>query len=829
MAFASNSAGDLPVWRRPRAERYLKLEHLASGSFGKVSFAIDLLTNRRVAIKKQDANSESTQREFALLSALTSHPSAHVTGMLDYFTTKEKNKMVLQTVHHLADSTLWKVYKFSRGGLPDSRVAKYMFGVVAGLSHLNSIGIVHADASLSNMLLTREDCVQVADFGTAFSAMQAMSDDKGEITTVYVRSPERLLGEPVVRPSVDVWAFGVQFFCLRSGRCPWLELPLSRQYDDDEKMHSAVLRQLTTVLGCVPLQSPLRSLPKWETLSIQGATDDVQPSDLWSRWSAEAQSTCRLALRWDPSDRAAWDVLLAAEFFASERTPQLAMDMAMNSSRSSSSLLAPGASQEKGSESQLKPRSPSPCADADGLATMTTASSRAAQQGDEFERRSTASSRAAQPCQCNGNCGSRLHKARANQRYRNGDADAICLGTVLPHRKLCQRCTCERAGCGLMRRKNKRWCTLHACELKPNQYAVPSGVHSLGKSWPPVVRTLARLAHILPFCFPTDASVLVDFIDEFDMLKLGEPFQPKHFAWLFMAHLAKWPPAVLQWSRILRRCNPSTAVEIVEQFRELIRWCHRADWGDMFDRMSGMRSLMDAQTGLAIHADRMKLIASRKEKTSSEKPESKRQRETVIALGRRQNEYHELSDAQPAIEIIDNILSSAESLALQWPASDVDVPAFANSLLELIKVCRRFKSPTGDACLKGGININQSYNAKHFLRIVLLRLESSLPEAFQPLLLNEIHEWCPDENHHASVFDRNTRGQDVQHKFGCSPLLWSCWACLIGFATPDMIAAGAKADLKAMWDRFLTLEHSMRDVTEGGFVPGPQVLLEAYQ
>ena len=41
-------------------------------------------------------------------------------------------------------------------------------------------------------------------------------------TTLYVRSPERLLGNCYSRAAIDVWAFGVQLWCLRSGTCEWV-------------------------------------------------------------------------------------------------------------------------------------------------------------------------------------------------------------------------------------------------------------------------------------------------------------------------------------------------------------------------------------------------------------------------------------------------------------------------------------------------------------------------------------------------------------------------------------------------------------------------------
>ena len=136
------------LWTRPRSERYLRLEEVGSGSFAKVTLAIDLLTNGRVAIKKQKADSQSCLREFALLSAIGAHPSEYVAHMLDDYTATESGKTMLCTVHPLADSTLWHVFGSSRGRLHDSVLSRYLRGAASVLRHLNTLTIVHGDASL---------------------------------------------------------------------------------------------------------------------------------------------------------------------------------------------------------------------------------------------------------------------------------------------------------------------------------------------------------------------------------------------------------------------------------------------------------------------------------------------------------------------------------------------------------------------------------------------------------------------------------------------------------------------------------------------------------
>ncbi len=245
-----------PLWLQPRCKRYLVLVSIGNGSYGRVSMGIDLLTN---------------QREFALMAALVGHPHPSVARMLDYFCTEAKGKQELHTVQALADTTLWHVFRSSAGDLADGRIASYLRGVAAGLGHLHSLGIIHGDASLKNALVMRSDTVAVTDFGSAHSAMGFFLEAGDEVTTQYVRAPERLLGAALSEPCVDVWAFGVQLWCLRTGSCEWIaqECTLSQQ-----------LVAVAGAIGPIPAGSSLMSCRLWGTLSCEAWTPSRTPRRL---------------------------------------------------------------------------------------------------------------------------------------------------------------------------------------------------------------------------------------------------------------------------------------------------------------------------------------------------------------------------------------------------------------------------------------------------------------------------------------------------------------------------------------------------------------------
>ena len=86
------------------------------------------------------------------------------------------------------------------------------------MAHLHAIGIIHGDLSLKNCLVRNWACV-ICDPGAAHSTESFLLGAGEEITTAFVRAPERFLGEPLSTSAVDAWACGVIAWCLATGPC----------------------------------------------------------------------------------------------------------------------------------------------------------------------------------------------------------------------------------------------------------------------------------------------------------------------------------------------------------------------------------------------------------------------------------------------------------------------------------------------------------------------------------------------------------------------------------------------------------------------------------
>ncbi len=111
-------------------------------------------------------------------------------------------------------------------------------GVLAGLAHLHERRIIHRDLKPENILLQR-DTPRVADFGIA-RLLRSGSYSTNISGTLAYMAPEAFDGKRNER--TDIWATGVIFYQLLSGRLPY-------EQQDMASLVGALLRQDPAALG----------------------------------------------------------------------------------------------------------------------------------------------------------------------------------------------------------------------------------------------------------------------------------------------------------------------------------------------------------------------------------------------------------------------------------------------------------------------------------------------------------------------------------------------------------------------------------------------------
>lgn len=97
------------------------------------------------------------------------------------------------------------------GLLSPEQVKSYLYQCCNGLAFCHSRGVIHRNLSPTNLLVTRDGQLKLADFGLARSFYPPMRTMTLEVFVLWYRPPEILLGSKAYSLSADVWSLGPLF------------------------------------------------------------------------------------------------------------------------------------------------------------------------------------------------------------------------------------------------------------------------------------------------------------------------------------------------------------------------------------------------------------------------------------------------------------------------------------------------------------------------------------------------------------------------------------------------------------------------------------------
>ncbi|XP_042237399.1 cyclin-dependent kinase 9-like isoform X1 [Homarus americanus] len=210
--------------------KYEKLAKIGQGTFGEVFKARDRRTGKVVALKKILMENEkegfpiTALREIRILKLLRHD---NVVNLLEIARTKGPPPPGLQkpakaTPHMSSLSTFFLVFEFCEHDLAGllsnvnvkfnlGEIKKVMQQLLNGLYYIHSNKILHRDLKASNVLITKNGILKLADFGLAraiSTSRQGPNRYTNRVVTLWYRPPELLLGERNYGPPVDMWGAG---------------------------------------------------------------------------------------------------------------------------------------------------------------------------------------------------------------------------------------------------------------------------------------------------------------------------------------------------------------------------------------------------------------------------------------------------------------------------------------------------------------------------------------------------------------------------------------------------------------------------------------------
>jgi serine/threonine-protein kinase len=207
------------------AGRYKVEKVIGEGGMATVYRASQSHVDRACAIKVMNPAmaADPTVRERFRREARSAQALAHP-NIIEIFDQGETTEGIPYMVMELLEgSTLASLIEHGRMQLP--RGVPIMIQMARAIARAHDLGVVHRDLKPENTFIVRRpdgsDLVKILDFGIAKSKADSRLTNAGELfgTPQYL-APERITGGES-GPSVDLYALGIIFFEVTTGRLPF--------------------------------------------------------------------------------------------------------------------------------------------------------------------------------------------------------------------------------------------------------------------------------------------------------------------------------------------------------------------------------------------------------------------------------------------------------------------------------------------------------------------------------------------------------------------------------------------------------------------------------
>jgi class 3 adenylate cyclase len=183
--------------------------------------AWDELLRREVALQflfLRENLAEMTLREVRTIARLNHENIVRVLDVDSWSGGPGEPSMPLIVMEYLEGKSLASVLRWEKT-LGPKHALEIMRGVITGLAHLHGYDLVHGDLKPGNILLTRSGTVKLLGFGLSQLSTRNAPLPPTAATLAYM-APELWRGERQ-DARTDVWAAGIVFYKMLTGRLPY--------------------------------------------------------------------------------------------------------------------------------------------------------------------------------------------------------------------------------------------------------------------------------------------------------------------------------------------------------------------------------------------------------------------------------------------------------------------------------------------------------------------------------------------------------------------------------------------------------------------------------
>ena len=194
--------------------KYKVLSTIGSGGFGTVYLAEDTWIDKKVALKvphKQGVDFGELLKEPRLLATL-SHPN--IVAIL----TAEKQDNVFFIVMEFVPGETLEAVLAREGALDVTQGLDYTCQICNAVDYAHRQGVLHRDLRPSNVIVTENHLLKVADFGTS-RFLEIAAHGTTVIGTPPYMAPEQFRGKAVF--ASDIYSLGVSMYQIFTGELPY--------------------------------------------------------------------------------------------------------------------------------------------------------------------------------------------------------------------------------------------------------------------------------------------------------------------------------------------------------------------------------------------------------------------------------------------------------------------------------------------------------------------------------------------------------------------------------------------------------------------------------
>ena len=204
---------------------YEEVKKIGHGGFGTVSLYRHKFTHQTVAIKfiklKTLISPEDINRVYSEIGALRELKHPNIVTMHQTFLLNEEICFVMD---YCSGGEIGS-YLLKNGPFPENSVYSIALQIVDAIRYCHNSKIIHRDLKLENILFASDThrMIKIVDFGIAGMCSYGNKGDRSDCGSILYIPPEIYKSvDNRASPALDIWAMGCIFYCLLTGKHPFM-------------------------------------------------------------------------------------------------------------------------------------------------------------------------------------------------------------------------------------------------------------------------------------------------------------------------------------------------------------------------------------------------------------------------------------------------------------------------------------------------------------------------------------------------------------------------------------------------------------------------------